>query len=153
MTVKMYTPVMGFMPLKYREMKKYDYHLFSIDSPYLIGYDEKMDIYKNIMQSLTEAVEYQQGKNSARKTRLSIKPAITFKNDDIRQIRQRTGLSQVMFAGSLGISPKTVEAWENGRNKPEGASRRLLEIVCDEPDFLKRFHVEAYVSNGKGIKS
>jgi len=102
-----------------------------------------MSVYQSIMQGLTEAVGYQQGKLSARKTRLSIKPVGTFNNDDIKRIRQKTGLSQVMFAGSLGVSPKTVEAWENGRNKPEGASRRLLEVVRDDPGFLKRFQSEA----------
>ena len=122
----------------------------SIDNPYLIGYisglkraEHKMNVYESIMQGLTEAVDYQQGKIRARKTRLTIKPVDTFNNDDIKQIRQKTGLSQVMFAGSLGVSPKTVEAWENGRNKPEGASRRLLEIVRDDPGFLKRFQAEA----------
>ena len=75
----------------------------------------------------------------ARKEKLTIKPVVTFNTDDIKQIRQRTGLSQVMFAGSLGVSPKTVEAWENGRNKPEGPSRRLLEIVRDDPGFIRRF--------------
>jgi len=48
-----------------------------------------------------------------------------------------------VFAGSLGVSPKTIEAWESGRNKPEGASRRLLEIVRDNPDILTRFQIEA----------
>jgi len=66
----------------------------------------------------------------------------TFNNDDFKQIRQKTGLNQVMFAGSLGISPKTVEAWETGRNKPEGASHRLLEIVRNDPGFLKQFLAE-----------
>jgi putative transcriptional regulator len=94
------------------------------------------------MQGLTEAVDYQQGKITARKTRLTIKPVTSFNTDDIKRIRKKTGLSQVMFAGSLGVSPKTVEAWENGRNKPEGASRRLLEIVRDDPGFLKRFEAE-----------
>ena len=103
-----------------------------------------MSVYESIMQGLTEAVDYQQGKIHARKTRLTIKPVDTFNNDDIKQIRQSTGLSQVMFAGSLGVSPKTVEAWENGRNKPEGASRRLLEIVRDDPGFLKRFQAEVH---------
>jgi len=101
-----------------------------------------MNVQESIMQGLTEAVDYQQGKIHARKTRLTIKPVDIFSNDDIKQIRQRTGLSQVMFAGSLGVSPKTVEAWENGRNKPEGTSRRLLEIVRDDPGFLKRFQSE-----------
>ena len=98
-----------------------------------------MSVYESIMQGLTEAVDYQQGKINPRKMKLTIKPVDTFPPDDIKQIRQKTGLSQVTFAGSLGVSPKTVEAWENGRNKPEGASRRLLEIVRDDPSFLLRF--------------
>jgi putative transcriptional regulator len=91
------------------------------------------------MQGLTEAADYQQGKISARKNKLTIKPVDTFNTDEIKRIRQKTRLSQAMFAGSLGVSPKTIEAWENGRNKPEGASRRLLEIVRDDPGFLARF--------------
>jgi putative transcriptional regulator len=98
-----------------------------------------MSVYESIMQGLTEAVDYHQGKIRARKTKLTIKPVDTFKTDEIKQIRQRTGLSQVMFASSMGVSPKTMEAWENGRNKPEGASRRRLELVRDDPGFLMRF--------------
>jgi putative transcriptional regulator len=98
-----------------------------------------VSVYESIIQGLTEAVDYQQGKINARKTKLTIKPVTAFNTDDIKRIRQKTGLSQVVFAGSLGVSPKTVEAWENGRYKPEGASRRLLEIVQDDPGFLKRF--------------
>ena len=98
-----------------------------------------MSVYKSIMQGLTEAEAYQQGKIKARKTKLTIKPVETFNPTEIKRIRQKTGLSQVMFAGTMGVSPKTVEAWENGRNKPEGASRRLLEVVRDDPGFLQRF--------------
>jgi len=98
-----------------------------------------MSVYESIIQGLTEAADYQQGKINPQRTKLTIKPVDTFNTDDIKRIRQKTGLSQVIFAGSLGVSPKTVEAWENGRNKPEGASRRLLEIVRDDPGFLRRF--------------
>jgi putative transcriptional regulator len=100
-----------------------------------------MSVYESIVQGLNEAAAYQQGKLKAGRTRLSIKPVDDFNTDDIKKIRRKTGLSQVLFAGSLGVSPKTVEAWENGRNKPEGASRRLLEIVRDNPEFLARFQV------------
>ncbi|MHC6202179.1 helix-turn-helix domain-containing protein [Breznakiellaceae bacterium SP9] len=101
-----------------------------------------MSVYEHIIQGLNEALEYQQGTISARKIKLTIKPPAAFNTDDIKNIRQKTGLSQVMFAWSLGVSPKTVEAWENGRNRPEGAARRLLELVRDNPDFLRRFQVE-----------
>jgi len=102
-----------------------------------------MNVYESIMQGLTEAAEYQEGKITVRKTKLTIKPVASFNNNEIKRIRQKTGLSQVMFAGSIGVSPKTVEAWENGRNKPEGSSRRLLEVVRNDPDFLKQFQAEA----------
>jgi len=49
-----------------------------------------MSVYESIMQGLTEAVSYQQGKINARKVRLTIKPVADYSNDDIRQIRQRT---------------------------------------------------------------
>ena len=83
-----------------------------------------MDVYESIKQCITEAAVYQQGKIKARKISITIKPVADYSNDDIKRIRQKAGLSQVMFAGSLGVSPKTVEAWENGRYKLEGASRK-----------------------------
>jgi len=52
-----------------------------------------MSVYESIMQGLTEAIDYQQGKIPARKVKLTIKPVDTFNNDDIKLIRQRTGLS------------------------------------------------------------
>ena len=84
--------------------------------------EHKMSIYENIMQGLTEAADYQQGKINARKTRLTVKLVDTFNNNDIKRIRQKTGLSQVMLIGSLGISLQTVEAWGNGHNNPEGCN-------------------------------
>jgi putative transcriptional regulator len=102
-----------------------------------------MSVYESIIQGLNEAVDYQQGKMKARKMKITIKPVECFNTEEIKHIRQKTGLSQVVFAGSLGVSPKTVEAWENGRNRPEGASRRLLELVRDNPDLLRQFQAEA----------
>jgi len=64
--------------------------------------EHKMNIYENIMQGLTEAADYQQGKINARKTSLTVKLVDTFNNNDIKQIRQRTDLSNVCrFAGRL----------------------------------------------------
>ena len=104
------------------------------------------NVYGSIMRGLAEAAEYQRGRVNARTVKLAITPVIAFETGDIRRIRQKTGLSQVMFARSMGVSPKTVEAWESGRNKPEGASRRLLEIVNDDPGILRRFQAEPAAS-------
>lgn len=99
-----------------------------------------MSVYESIIKGLNEAIEHQSGAKPARSVKLTITPVPNFDAGEIKKIRQRTGLSQIMFASSLGVSKKTVEAWERGRNKPEGSSRRLLEIVRDDPEFLSKFH-------------
>jgi putative transcriptional regulator len=60
---------------------------------------------------------------------LCIPPIKRYSNEDIRAIRQRTRLSQSVFAKVLNVEPVTVQKWEQGTKKPGGASLRLLQIV------------------------
>ena len=102
-----------------------------------------MSVYKSIMQALDEAVKYQEGKIDARKTKIAVKPVESFSCEDIKQIRKRVGLSQAIFASSLGVSKKTVEAWERGINSPEGPSRRLLQLIRDNPEVIEQYMIKA----------
>ena len=43
---------------------------------------------------------------------------------DVAQTRAKTGLSQARFAQLLGVSPRTLQDWEQGRRAP---SRRRPE--------------------------
>ena len=52
-----------------------------------------------------------------------------------KSIRNKTGLTQVLFAKFMGVSVKTVEAWEAGRNHPEGTACRLLSMTRSDPSF------------------
>ena len=84
---------------------------------------------------MEQAIEYEKGTLKARKTTLSILPLDTFTSEEIREIRNKTGLTQVLFAKYMGVSVKTVEAWAAGRNQPDGAARRLLAITRANPTF------------------
>ena len=44
-------------------------------------------------------------------------------------ILKDAGVTQSLFAKYFGVSARTVEAWEAGRNKPSGPSSRLLELL------------------------
>ncbi|MFA7671856.1 MAG: helix-turn-helix domain-containing protein [Sphaerochaetaceae bacterium] len=101
-----------------------------------------MSVYKSIMQGLDEAVKYQEGKINARKMKITVKPVESFSGEDIKQIRKQVGLSQVVFASSLGVSKKTVEAWERGKNTPEGPSRRLLQLIRDNPEVIEQYLIK-----------
>jgi len=54
----------------------------------------------------------------------------------VLEARLRSGLSQQQFANILGVSRRTLEAWEQGRRKPTGAARSLLTIAVKRPDVL-----------------
>ena len=94
-----------------------------------------MGLFDDIKLGLEQAIEYEKGNLKARNTTLSIAPLDTFTPSEIKKIRNDTGLTQVLFAQYMGVSVKTVEAWEAGRNQPEGAARRLLAITRANPSF------------------
>jgi putative transcriptional regulator len=48
--------------------------------------------------------------------------------------RLRIGLSQAEFAAKLGVSRRTLQAWERGRREPPATVRTLLRIVAHRPD-------------------
>jgi len=45
----------------------------------------------------------------------------------IREIRERTGLSQEKFAAELGVTFPTVSRWEHGRAKPSPLALKQIE--------------------------
>ena len=96
-------------------------------------------VYDGIMQGLEEALEHARGKRELRSNSVSVVPLKDFEPAEIREIRVSLGMTQVVFADSIGVSPKTVEAWETGRNKPIGPARRILSMVQSDPNVLKQF--------------
>jgi len=55
----------------------------------------------------------------------------------IAEARARSGLSRQRFAELLGVSPRTLQEWEQGRRHPSGAARSLLTIAARRPDVLR----------------
>ena len=47
----------------------------------------------------------------------------------IRKLRTKHGVSQVVFAHYLNTSPSTVRQWEQGVKRPSGPALRLLDVV------------------------
>src|SRR5436305_9427323 len=54
------------------------------------------------------------------------------------EIRKRLNVSQMAFAGLLGVSIRTIQDWEQGRRQPSGPALALLRIVDREPEILLR---------------
>lgn len=57
---------------------------------------------------------------------------------DVPGLRARLGLSQARFARAFGLDVKTVQAWEQGRRRPDRTARILLAVIAREPAAVRR---------------
>ncbi len=96
-----------------------------------------MSVFDDIKVGLNEAIEYEKGKIKANTRIISVTPVEEFTASEIKDIRKNAGMTQLLFAKYLGVSLKTVEAWESGRNQPNGAACRMLSITKNNPQFPK----------------
>ena len=60
---------------------------------------------------------------------LCLPPVKEYTAVQIKRIRVANKASQGVFAAYLNTSPSTVQKWEQGKKKPNGPSRKLLNIV------------------------
>lgn len=101
------------------------------------------ELFDDLYTGLQEAIAYTNGKGPAKVTKYIIEPVKYFSNTDIKRIRNNAGMTQAVFAAFLGVSQKTVEAWECGRTHPTGAANRLIDILESgkesELSFIKTY--------------
>ncbi len=53
-------------------------------------------------------------------------------------VRERHGLSQRGFADRLGLDVRTLQNWEQGRNRPESAVLSLITLFDQDPAAVER---------------
>jgi putative transcriptional regulator len=87
------------------------------------------DAKRNLGEELLESVREMKAGKAGHVHRVSVS-AIT-------AARTRSGLSQQRFAELLGVSPRTLQEWEQGRRQPSGAARSLLTIAARRPEVLR----------------
>ena len=93
---------------------------------------ENFDYFDALKESLEQAIDYTKGDKSRCRTVVRETPIPAYKADDVARTRKELKLSQRGLATALGVSPRTVESWEAGKNAPSGAAQRLLYLFeCD----------------------
>lgn len=89
----------------------------------------KNEIFEQLLASVEEGAEILSGRRKSARAR-------QFSAPDVRAVRAGYGLSQSRFAALMGISVATLRNWEQGRRRPEGSARVLLEVVAKHPDAV-----------------
>ena len=90
------------------------------------------ELFNDLVTGLNEAIEFEKGKGKARTHTFIIEPVKRYNKSEIKAIRTHAGMTQAVFADYMGVSSKTVEAWEKGINHPTGSACRLLDILSSD---------------------
>jgi len=94
--------------------------------------------YEELKASLEEAVAYVRGEKNRCRTTVRELPVPEYRPTDVARIRLALNLSQRGLACALGVSPRTVEAWEGGKNMPNGSARNLLYLIDNNHDLVQQ---------------
>ncbi len=96
------------------------------------------NLFKELQQSIQEIKFHQKGKLTLRqyKVKKTARPQVTA--ELVRKTRENLHLSRGVFAHQLGVSPRTLEKWEQGASKPNDQAATLILLVRKYPDTLSR---------------
>jgi putative transcriptional regulator len=84
------------------------------------------NIGQEIIDGIKEIKKYKKGEIELR-THALTEPSPPSK------IRKKLNLSQSAFASLMGVSPRTIQDWEQGRRNPQGPAKTLLRIAEQHP--------------------
>jgi putative transcriptional regulator len=91
-------------------------------------------VYQEIIEEFTEINE--KGSDHLRRRTREYTPVLPLKKyspKEIKALREEYQYTQSYFGEFLGVSIKTVQAWEAGTKHPAGTALRLLQILEQDP--------------------
>ncbi|HAU0368136.1 TPA: helix-turn-helix domain-containing protein [Legionella pneumophila] len=54
----------------------------------------------------------------------------------VKEIRQKTGLTQAKFCHLIDVNLGTLRNWEQGRREPTGPAKALLRAIKNDPEHV-----------------
>jgi putative transcriptional regulator len=98
----------------------------------------KDEAFAQLVESIKQAGEIKRGEREPSRV-------FEFSPLDVKAIRAQLHQSQREFAQLIGVSVGTLQNWEQGRRKPEGPARALLQVALHNPQAVQ----EALVADQK----
>lgn len=95
---------------------------------------ESMDLYSGLKEGLEEALAYEKG--SAKENTIIRKRNLP--NINVSSLRKDLSLSQKAFAAVLGVSKRTVEAWESGKTTPSPTAKKLIYLISLDHTLVEK---------------
>lgn len=95
------------------------------------------ELFEDLLESVRQMSAIERGRS---------KPARKYSAEDIigperaalLRARKKADLPQDEFAAVIGVPVGTLRGWEQGRRKPTGPARVLIEVAASHPDVVRK---------------
>jgi putative transcriptional regulator len=87
---------------------------------------------KRLIAAMKEVVKHVEGKVALPMRYVEIPVEV-----DVKAIRSKLGLSQAEFSRRYAVSSRSLQEWEQGRRRPEGAVRAYLTVINRNPQAVE----------------
>ena len=99
---------------------------------------KKRSLFRELMSGVRAMRELREGRLTLRTH--EVEPIIVTTVDPtfVRETRESLHMSRQVFAFKIGVNPRTLERWEQGRSRPNEQASALIRLVRKYPDTLQR---------------
>ena len=98
----------------------------------------KRSLFRELMAGVDAMREHREGRLTLRTHHVEPISLPELEPRVVRETRESLHMSRQVFAFKLGVNPRTLERWEQGRSKPNEQAAALIWLVRKYPDTLER---------------
>jgi putative transcriptional regulator len=99
---------------------------------------KKRSLFRELMSGVRAMREHREGRLTLRTHDVEPITVPTVDPEFVRETREALNMSRQVFAFKIGVNPRTLERWEQGRSKPNEQASALIRLVRKYPDTLER---------------
>jgi putative transcriptional regulator len=99
---------------------------------------ERRSLFRELMSGVEAMREHREGRLTLRTHKVAPITVLPMNPQLMRETREALNMSRQVFALKLGVNPRTLERWEQGRSKPNEQAAALIWLVRKYPDTLER---------------
>lgn len=93
-----------------------------------------IDFSPGIVEGMEETLRFEKGKASVETfVRKQSLPSV-----NVAEVRASLSMTQKKFADMLGVSCRTVEAWECGKSTPTPTAKKLINLISNDHSLVDR---------------
>jgi len=96
------------------------------------------ELFAELSEGMEALADARQAKRTLRTHAVEYKPAPTVTPQELIRVRKSLKISRALFAVYLRTNVRTLENWEQGRDKPYAQAALLINLVKRYPDTVQR---------------